>query len=106
MGTQLVRIKRLVAAGHYEFTMKADIECAEDGLSREDVVESILTAQFVRIKNSTSPMRRMRREKIYIIDSFNFDGLPVYSKGVIRKLSDDEEEFYILISGKRSIRSN
>lgn len=106
MDTQLVRIKRLVAAGRYEFTMKADLECAEDGLSRDDVLESILTAQFLRVKNSTSPFRRSRREKIYIIDSFNFDGVPVYSKGVIRRLSDDEEEFYILISGKRSIRSN
>ena len=58
MDSQLVKIKRLVASGHYAFTMKADLECAADGLTREDVTESILTAQFLRIKNSRSPWRR------------------------------------------------
>jgi len=42
----------------------------------------------------------------WIVDGFNFDGIPIYSKGVIRKLSDDESEFYILISGKRSVQSD
>lgn len=64
--SQLVKIKRLVARGHYAFTMKADLECAADGLTRGDVTESILTAQFLRIKNSRSPWRRGRREKLYI----------------------------------------
>ncbi len=106
MDTQLVRIKRLITAGRYEFTMKADLECAADRLTRDDVLESILTAQFVRVKRSTSPVRHSRREKIYIIDGFNFAGVPIYSKGVIRRLSDDEAEFYILISGKRSVSSD
>jgi hypothetical protein len=106
MNSQLVKIKRLVASGHYAFTMKADLECAADGLTREDVTESILTAQFLRIKNSRSPWRRGRREKLYIIDSFNFEGVPIYSKGVVRRNEEDETEFYILISGKRSIRSD
>ena len=101
----MVKIKRLVAAGHYEFTLKADLECASDGLAREDVVESILSAQFLRAKNSKSPWRKGQREKVYIIDSFNFEGVPIYSKGVLRKIREDEQSFYILISGKRSFRS-
>lgn len=101
----MVKIKRLVAAGHYEFTLKADLECAADGLLRDDVIESILGAQTFRIKNSVSPWRRNRRERLYIINGFNFEGVPIYSKGVIRKLSEHESDFYIIISGKRSVAS-
>jgi hypothetical protein len=103
---RLVKIKRLVAAGHYEFTLKADLECVQDGLLREDVIESILSANFLRMKNSTSPWRKGRREQLYIIESFNFEGVPIYSKGVIRERSEHESEFYIIISGKRSTASD
>ncbi len=85
MDTRLIKVKRLVAAGRYVFTMKADLECAADGLLREDVIESILTAQFLRVKNSRSPWHQGKREKVYIIDSFNFEGVPIYSKGVLRR---------------------
>lgn len=102
---RLTRIKRLVIARRCRFTLKADLECAVDGLTRQDVLESILIAQFLRVKNSDSPWRRGRRERVYIIDSFNFDGIPIYSKGVIRRVGEQDAEFYILISGKRSIRS-
>jgi hypothetical protein len=103
---RLIKVKRLVAAGRYEFTLKADLECAADNLRREDIIESILTAQFLRVKNSTSPWRIGRREQLYIIDSFNFEGVPIYSKGVIRDLAEHDQEFYIIISGKRSISSD
>lgn len=106
MDHRLIRIKRLVATGKYEFTQKADIECAIDGLTRQDVVESVLSAQFLNVKNSTSPWRRARREKLYIIESFNFVGTPIYSKGVIRRISQNEADFYIIISGKRSVPSD
>ncbi|MGA2583783.1 MAG: hypothetical protein ABSG31_10940 [Tepidisphaeraceae bacterium] len=106
MDHRLVKIKRLVAAGHYEFTLKADLECASDGLLREDVIESILSAQFLRVKNSSSPWRKGRREQLYIIESFNFEGILIYSKGVIRKVSEHESEFYIIISGKKSTASD
>jgi len=106
MDRRLVRIKRLVAAGHYDFTLKADLECAADGLTREDVLESILSAQFLRVKNSRSPWRQGLRERLYIIDSFNFEGVPIYSKGVIRRIGGHESDFYILVSGKRSVRSD
>ena len=102
MDHRLVKVKRLVAGGHYEFTLKADLECARAGLLREDVIESILTAQFLRVKNSSSPWRKGRREQLYIIDGFNFEGVPIYSKGVIRRVSEHETDFYIIISGKRS----
>jgi hypothetical protein len=78
MDHRLVKIKRLVTAGRYEFTMKADLECVADGLTRQDVIESILNAQFLRVKNARSPWRQNKRERLYIIDSFNFDGVPVY----------------------------
>jgi len=106
MDHRLVKIKRLVTSGHYTFTLKADLECAADGLTRQDVIEAILTAQFLRVKNSKSPWHPGRRERLYIIDSFNFEGVPVYSKGVIRKVGEHESEFYILISGKRSVASD
>jgi len=77
---RLIKIKRLVAAGRYEFTLKADLECAADGLRRDDVIESILTAQFVRVKNSRSPWRQGKREQLYIVDGFNFEGIPICSK--------------------------
>jgi len=58
------------------------------------------------VKNSTSLWRRAERERVYIIDSFNFDGVAVYSKGVIRRVTEHESDFYILISGKRSTASD
>jgi hypothetical protein len=82
------------------------LECSADGLLRDDVIESILSAQFLRVKNSSSPWRKGKREQLYIIDSFNFEGVPIYSKGVVRKVSEHESEFYIIISGKRSIASD
>jgi hypothetical protein len=103
---RLVKIKRLVVGGHYDFTLKADLECATDGLTRQDVIESILTAQFLRVKNSRSPWRQERREKLFIIESFNFEGVPIYSKGVIRRIDEHASDFYILVSGKRSTRSD
>ncbi len=106
MDRRLVKIKRLVTAGRYDFTLKADAECIGDGLTRRDVIESIVSAQFLRVKKSVSPWRKGMREWIYIIDSFNFEGVPIYSKGVIRRISDHGEEFYILISGKRSVASD
>jgi hypothetical protein len=105
MDHRLVRIKRLVAAGRYDFTLKADLECALDGLTREDVIESILMARSMRVKISDQSWRRGRREQVCIIEGANFEGIAIYSKGIVRTLQDDEEEFYILISGKRSRRS-
>lgn len=93
MDDRLIRInKRLIVAGYYDFTLKADLECAADGLTREDVIESILNSQYLRVKNSTSPWRRGRREQVYIIDSFNSEGVPIYSKGVIRRIGYSQDQ--------------
>lgn len=97
----LKRIKRLIIQQKYIFTEKAAAERIADGLSEEDVLESILNATFVRSKRSRSPRRKGRREKVYIIESFTYDGILIYTKGVIRKVKR-EEVFYILISAKRS----
>ena len=105
MDRRLIKIKRLVSVGRYRFTAKADAEILSDGLTQQDVVESILMAQMMRVKNSTSIWRQARREQIFIIESANFEGAAIYSKGVLRELSDDQAEYYILISGKRSTRS-
>ena len=44
----LVRIKRLVIARRVEFTLKAETERLCDGLSVEDVLESIVNANGVK----------------------------------------------------------
>jgi len=105
MDRRLVKIKRLVSVGRYRFTAKADAEILNAGLLQQDVVESILMAQTMRVKNSISVWRQARREQIFIIESANFEGAAIYSKGVVRELPDDQAEFYILSSGKRSTRS-
>jgi len=72
-----------------------------DGLTQDDVLESILNAMFIRSKNSRSLWRKGHREKIYIVESFTYDGILIYSKGVIRK-QGDQEILYILVSAKKS----
>jgi hypothetical protein len=49
-------------------------------------------AQFLRVKNSTNPRRRGRREHRFIIHSFNFEGVAIYSKGVPRKDTHGSQE--------------
>jgi hypothetical protein len=98
----LVRIKRLVIAGRYRFTAKAERERLADGLTRGDVLEAILSADRIRKAiRSTSPWRGARKEKLYVIEGCTYDGVPVYTKGTIRRLAATET-FYILVSSKRS----
>ena len=82
MSDILVRIKRAVLAGHYGFSEKARMEMKMDGLSELDVAESILDAVAIykRIR-STSPFREQKREYLYVIQSTNLAGLPIYTKG-------------------------
>lgn len=104
MNGDLVTIKRLIIRRQYAFTEKALIEMDQDSLTEEDVLESILNAQFVRKKRSISRFRRGRREKVYIIESFTYSGILVYTKGVIRGTGEGQR-FYLLISSKRSVTS-
>jgi len=101
MNYTLKKIKRLIIRGNYVFTAKAETERINDNLSQEDILESILNASFIRTKRSTSPWRQGKKEKINIIESFTYDGILIYTKGVIRK-QEQVESFYIIISAKKS----
>lgn len=75
---------RLIIAGHYRFTNKAADELMHDGLDFQDALESILNAQFIKKTiRSKSPQRRRAGEKLYIIESFNYSGTLIYTKGKI-----------------------
>lgn len=101
MDTILTKIKRLIIQGRYVFTGKADAERIADHLTQESVLEAILNASFVRAKRSRSEWRKDRHEKMYIIESFTYDGLLIYTKGVIRQ-QGGTETFYIIVSAKKS----
>lgn len=100
---ELAKIKRLILLGRYRFTRKAELQRLRDGLLQTDVLEAIISAAGIKkILRSTSLFRSRRREKLYIIEGFTFDGLLIYTKGVIRR-EFGEETLYILVSAKRSI---
>lgn len=101
MNDVLTRIKRAILAGRYGFSEKADLELIADGLTELDAIESILNAVAIYKKlRSTSPMRKQAKEYLYVIQSTNLDGLPIYTKGkLVREGSEDT--FYFLISSKR-----
>jgi len=98
----LTRIKRLVIARQIEFTGKAELERLIDELSVEDVIESIVNANAIKKTiRSVSPRRHQRREKLYVIESPNYSGCWVYTKGTIRSTAKGEK-FYVFISSKIS----
>ena len=98
----LVRIKRLVVARRVEFTMKAEIERLRDGLSVEDVLESIVNANAIKkTLRSHSSGRVSARDHLYVIESPTYSGLWVYTKGVLRR-KGRQEIFYVLVSSKLS----
>jgi hypothetical protein len=99
----LVRIKRAVLAGQYAFSEKARLEMEADGLTELDVVESILNAVAIYKKvRSESPRRARAREYLYIIQSTNLTGVPIYTKGKLVK-DTDQEHYYFLVSSKRAM---
>lgn len=98
----LVRIKQLVLRGRVEWTSSAVVQMMQDNLLQEEVLESIMNAQFVRVKRTRSKSRTRRTEKVYIIESFSYSNILIYTKGTFRRRGH-EEVFYILISAKRSI---
>jgi len=104
MTDPLIYIKRLIMMGRYAFTKKAALERESDGLSEKDVLESIMNAQKIyKTINSTSPQKKTRREKLYVILSFTYDDILVYTKGKIDREPDGSEILYMLISSKRSV---
>jgi hypothetical protein len=101
MADVLRTIKRAVLAGRYVFSEKARVEMEVDGLTELDVVESIVNAVAIykRIR-STDPRRSGGREYLYVIQSTNLEGIPVYTKGkLVREARQDV--YYFLVSSKR-----
>ncbi len=97
----LVRIKRAVLAGRYVFSEKARIEMELDGLTELDIVEAIANAVTIFKKvRSTSPLRKVGKEYLYIIQSTNLEGVVIYTKGKLVKESG-AEAYYFLISSKK-----
>ena len=103
MSDVLVRIKRAVLAGRYAFSEKARLEMEADGLTELDVAESILNAVAIykRIR-SRSPLRDRAKEYLYVIQSTNFEGLVIYTKGKFVREAE-AEVYYFLISSKRVV---
>jgi hypothetical protein len=97
----LTKIKRLAIARRLRFTFKADIERIHDGLSVEDIVESLVNAPVInKTLRSRSPNRLLPREKLYVIISSTYDGTLIYAKETIRR-TQGVEEYYLLISAKK-----
>jgi hypothetical protein len=98
----LVRIKRCALAGRLQFTAKAGDELDADDLDANDVRESLVNAiEIYKTIRSINPRTR-QREYLHIIQSPNFSGTVLYTKG---KLSheDGNDVFYLLISSKRAL---
>ena len=73
------------------------------GLEPEDALEAILWAPVItKSLRSRSPRRGARRETLHVIVGVSFTGIPVYTKGVIRR-EEGHDVLYILVSSKRSI---
>lgn len=99
----LVRIKRLAVARRVEFTIKATEERLRDGLTVEDVLESIVNANAIKkILRSRSAGRQRAAERPYVIESPTFTGTWVYTKGTIRR-KEGQEVFYVLVSAKLAL---
>ena len=74
-----------------------------DGLTELDVAESILNAVAIYKRlRSGSPRRVRAREYLYIIQSTNLAGVPIYTKGKLVK-ETNQESYYFLISSKRAL---
>ncbi len=101
MNDILIRIKRAILAGNYEFSEKARRELETDGLVESDALETILNAVAIyKTIRSQSPLRRSAREYLHIIVGTNLDGLPIYTKGKL-VAEAGVETYYFLVSSKR-----
>ena len=66
-------------------------------------MEAILSAQAVtKTLRLRSPLRRAPGERLYVIVGISFAGVPIYTKGAIRR-EGGRDVFYILVSLKRSL---
>ena len=98
----LSKIKRLALSRRIVFTAKAENEMDIDGLSKSDVIESIVSADRIdKTIRSTSERRSSRRELLYVLKGLTFSNVLVYTKGKIAK-GPESDILYILISSKRA----
>lgn len=94
----LTRIRRLVAAGQYRLTVKAEHELDADGLIPQDAIEAILNAQSIKkTLRSRSAVRGHSGEKLYVIESFNYTVTLIDTKGATKR-EEGQEIFYLFIS--------
>jgi hypothetical protein len=101
MDVTLVRIKRLLLAGRYLFSLKAEQELLADDLTAVDVVEAIMNAPAVtKVLRARARRRGGPRERLYVIVGATFDGVLLYTKGAIRRVAG-EDTYYFLVSSKR-----
>ena len=91
------------SSGSMEFTMKATEERLRDGLSVEDVLESIVNANAIKkVLRSRSVRRVKAREHLYVIESPTFTGTWVCTKGTFRR-KGGREVFYVFVSAKLAV---
>ena len=103
MSDTLTRIKRAVLAGCYAFSEKARVEMEADGITESDVVESILNAVAIyKTVRSRGSVRSAPNRRLHIIQSSNFEGLAIYTKGALI-MDRGVETYYFLISAKRAL---
>jgi hypothetical protein len=100
----LVRIKRAVLEGNFEFSEKSRLEMEADDLAELDIIEAIVNASAIyKVLRSTSKHRIQSGEKLYVIVGTNLAGLPIYTKGKLVSCPGDDT-YYFLVSAKRSLR--
>jgi len=79
---------------------EAQEERLRDGLTVEDILESVVNANAIKkVLRSRAAARRHSRERLYVIESPNFSGTWVYTKGTIRR-KGGQEVFYVFVSSK------
>ena len=101
MNPALIRIKRLLLAGRFLFSFKAEAEMFADDLTSEDVVEAVVNAPAITKQlRSRSSQRRNARETLHVIVGSTYDGILIYTKGTIREVAG-EDTYYFLVSSKR-----
>jgi len=72
-----------------------------DNLDYIDALESIVNSQFITKKIRSANPYTGNKEYLYVIKSFNYRGILIYTKGKIIK-DKEKDFFYILISSKKS----
>ena len=98
----LIRIKRCALANRLRLTNKARDELEIDDLDITDIRESLMNAVAIyKTIRSTNPQSH-RREYLHIIQSHNFSGITIYTKGKLL-VEEGIDTFYLLVSSKRAL---